>query len=357
MGLFSQKGGETLFRNEDALDLEFVPKLLPYRELQQKRAAACIRPLLEGRPGRNALVHGPPGVGKTAAIKWVLRELEDTTDDVEMVYINCWQKNTTFKIFEEICQQLGYKFTQNKRTEELFEVIKNIVNKKAGVFVFDEVDKVEDHDFLYSILEELYKKAVFLVTNYKEWLEDIDERIRSRMTPEIIEFRSYSKEEVSGILKHRAELALIPGALTDDALNAMTSYAFEAKDIRVGMFLFREAALASEYANSKRILFEHANVAITKAKEFVIRKPDDLGDDTKQILDVVKKNSGSKIGDLFRLYKEVGGFGTYKTFQRKIDRLERGGFVTANKIIGGAEGTTTIVDIATKEKPTTLDRF
>ncbi len=357
MGLFAGKGGESLIANEDALGLEFVPKLLPYRDQQQKRAAACIRPLLEGRVGRNALVHGPPGVGKTAALRWVLRELEDTSEDVYIVYINCWQKNTTFKIFEEICQQIGYKFTQNKRTEELFEVIKQYVNKKAAVFVFDEIDKVDDHDFLYSILEELYKKSVFLITNYKEWLEDVDERIRSRLTPEIIEFASYSHDETVGILKQRASVALAPSACPDDVVSQLASYSHEQKDIRLGMYLLKEAAYAAEYANSRQILSAHALTAISKAKEFTVHKPNDLEEDTRQILDVVKQNGGGKIGDLFKAYKEANGFGTYKTFQRKVERLEKGGFITANKLVGGKEGTTTIIDLAVKDKSTTLDKF
>ncbi len=358
MGLFSNAGGgQSLFKNEDALDLEFVPKLLPYRELQQKRAASCIRPLLEGRVGRNALIHGPPGVGKTAALRWVLRELEDASEDIYVIYINCWQKNTTFKIFEEICQQIGYKFTQNKRTEELFDIVKNYVNKKAAVFVFDEIDKVDDHDFLYSILEELYKKSVFLITNYKEWLEDVDERIRSRLTPDIIEFASYGKEETAGILKQRADLAILPSALTPEALDTMAQYSHEAKDIRLGMYLLREACLAAEYTNSKSVELAHAKTAVIKAKEFTLHKQNDLEDDSKKVLDVIAKHPSSKIGDLFKLYKEAEGYGTYKTFQRKIERLEKGGFITANKIIGGAEGTTTIVDIATNDKATTLDRF
>ncbi len=358
MGLFSNTGGgSSLFKNEDALDLEFVPKLLPYRELQQKRAASCIRPLLEGRVGRNALIHGPPGVGKTAALKWVTRELEDASEDIYIIYVNCWQKSTTFKIFEEICQQIGYKFTQNKRTEELFDIIKNYVNKKAAVFVFDEIDKVDDHDFLYSILEELYKKSVFLVTNYKEWLEDVDERIRSRLTPEIIEFASYGKDETAGILKQRADLAILPTALSSEALDTLAQYSYEMKDIRLGMYLLREACLAAEYSASKAVGLDHAKTAIAKAKEFKVHHQDDLEEDSKKVLEVVKKYTGGKSGDLFKLYKESSGHGTYKTFQRKVERLEKLGFITANKIIGGAEGTTTILEIVTNEKATTLDKF
>ena len=159
--IFSNTGsqGETLFRNIDALDFEFVPKMLPYRENQQQYVATCIKPLLQGRNGKNLFIFGAPGIGKTAAIRWVMRDLEEHTDDVIPIYINCWQKNTTYKIIIEMCEILGYKFTQNKKTEELLKIVKNILNKTAVVFAFDEIDKVEDFDFLYSILEEIFKKV------------------------------------------------------------------------------------------------------------------------------------------------------------------------------------------------------
>ncbi len=78
MGLFVDvlKEGESVFKQEEALDYEFIPKALPFRENQQHALAACIKPLLQGRNGRNVFVYGAPGIGKTAATKWVLQELE-----------------------------------------------------------------------------------------------------------------------------------------------------------------------------------------------------------------------------------------------------------------------------------------
>ena len=202
--------GESLFHNEDALNPEFVPKLLPYREMQQHRIAACIKPLVQGRNGRNAFIHGLPGIGKTAAVKWIFRGLEEETDDVHALYINCWQKNTTYQIFVEICHQLGYKFTQNKKTEELFQVIKNIVNKKMAVFCFDEIDKVDDYDFLYAILSDIYKRSVLIITNYPDWLSKLEHRIQSRLLPESLGFKPYSAGETQEILKQRKEVAFVP---------------------------------------------------------------------------------------------------------------------------------------------------
>ena len=130
------------------------------------------------------------------------------------VYINCWKHNTTFKIFTEACEMLDFKFIQNKKTEELFKMIKQVFNKKSVVFVFDEADKLEDLDFLYMIMEEIYRKTIILITNYREWVTSLEDRIKSRLMPEMIEFRPYNYEETKGILKQRAEYAFHPGVLS-----------------------------------------------------------------------------------------------------------------------------------------------
>ena len=150
MGVFDEmlKSGESLFMDPVALDYDYLPKLIPYREKEQRQVALCIKPLFGNRNGKNVLVHGAPGIGKTAAIKHIFRELEDKTDDIIPIYINTWQKNTTYKIVVEICDQLNYKFTHNKKTEELFAIVQKDLNKKSVVFCFDEIDKVEDLDFL-----------------------------------------------------------------------------------------------------------------------------------------------------------------------------------------------------------------
>lgn len=352
MSLFKEMlgSGETLFKNEDALDLDFIPKLLPYREMQQHHIANCIKPLMQARNGRNLFIVGAPGIGKTAAIKWVLRDLEETSDEVIPLYINCWQKNTTYKIMMDLCAQLDYRFTQNKNTEDLFEVIKGIVNKKAVVFVFDEVDKVEDNDFLYAILNDVLRKTIILITNYKEWLQNLEDRVRSRLLSETLEFKPYSGEETKEILKQRVGYAFVPGAWDSNAFETILSSAAESKDIRTGLFLLREAGLCAEEKSSKRILLEHANSAIEKLSTFSKKSDDSLGDDSKSILRVINENSGKKIGELFELYKVIAPDVNYKTFQRRIEKLALGGFVNAEKVVGGKDGNTTIVSATNAKK-------
>ena len=346
------RSDQTLFKNELALDYEYLPKLMPYREQEQRRMAACIRPLLDEKNGKNLFIFGAPGIGKTAAMRSVLRDLEEETEDVIPIYINCWQKNTTFKILLEICDILGYKLTHNKRSDELFNIIKQILNKKAAVFAFDEADKLEDFDFLYSILEEIYKKSVFLITNYHDWVDDLDDRVKSRLMPEMIEFRPYNLNETRGLSKQRSEHAFYPDIWEQDAFELIVKKTAELEDIRSGLHLMREAANIAENKSLKKVSLEHAEEAVKKLDTFTIKKSSDLQSDERMILDIIKNNSNAKIGDLYKIYKEKGGSIVYKSFQRKIDKLRKNKFISVEKTVGGKEGNTTIVKYAHTKKLT-----
>jgi archaeal cell division control protein 6 len=348
------KDSESLFAEPVALDYDYLPKLIPFREKEQKYIALCIKPLFANRTGKNILLHGPPGIGKTAAVRHIFRELDEKTDDIIPIYINTWQKNTTYKIVIEICEQLNYKFTHNKKTEELFSITQSQLNKKAVVFCFDEIDKVEDLDFLYMILEQIYRKTIILITNYKEWAVELDERIKSRLNIELMEFRKYNQIEIKGILEQRAKYAFVPGVWEDAAFSLAVRKTCEIGDVRTGLYILREAANSAEDRASRKIEVKDVELAIGKIAGIKIKKTTELKDEEQLILEIVKENSGKKIGDLFNVYKEKGGQGVYKTFQRKIEFLSKNKFISTDKQMGGPEGSTTLVKY---ERDTKLDEF
>jgi len=346
------KAGESLFRDEIALDYDYLPKLLPYREKEQFYIAGCIKPLLEKRNGKNLFIHGAPGIGKTAATRHILRDLENETDDVIPIYINCWKKNTTYKIVLEICEILGYKFTQNKKTDELFKIIKEKLNKKSAVFVFDEADKLEDFDFLYLLLEEIFRKTVILITNFKNWILNLDERVRSRLTAEIKEFKPYNAEETRGIMKKRMNYAFVPGVWEEEAFELVARRTVVISDIRSGLYLLKESALSAENKASRKITPEHVKEAIEKLDDFSIKEKSDLGQESRNILELIKNNSHTKIGELYKTYKRYNGTLSYKSFQRKIAKLQENKFISIEKTEGGIEGNTTIIKYSEEKKLT-----
>ncbi|MFH1590119.1 MAG: AAA family ATPase [archaeon] len=345
MGTFDDilKHGESLIKDENALEFEFVPKIIPHREQEQRMIVHAIEPLFKERTGRNVFIYGSPGIGKTVATKHVLRELEEKTDDIKTIYINCWQKNTSHKIAVDICEAIGYRFVQNKNTTELFKVIARILNEMSAVFVFDEIDKVEDVDFLYNLLEQVYRKSIILITNYQTWLSDLDERVRSRLTPEQVEFKQYTANETKAIIYSRISYAFPVGVWDETALNTLSQKVGELKDIRTGLFLLKESAYAAEDKAKRKIELEDVNKALAKLKDFTIKSSETLEDETKSIYAIVKEHSGKKIGDLFEIYQQQGGESSYKTFQRKIDKLSDGKYVKTTKTTGKG-GNTTIVE-------------
>ena len=340
---------ESVFKNEVALDFSFQPKIVPYREQQQRQVAECIKPLFAERNGRNMFIHGPPGVGKTVAIKHVLKELDEEAEDIHILYVNCWQKNTTFKIFVELCEQLDYPHTQNKGSEELFKVVKNVVNKGSAVIVFDEVDKVEDMDFLYSILEEIFRKSLILITNYPSWLEKLEQRIVSRVNLQQLPFSHYTLPETKVILQQRLKYAFHENVVEAGVLDLVAEKTFASKDMRIGVTLLREAGMQAEERASRTVSVDD----VTKALENTIAvESGSMADDLVQLLAVVTANPGLKMGELFEKFTADGGNVAYRTFARKINKLGDTGQVVLEKKSGGADGSTTLVRLPAEKKLT-----
>lgn len=353
MSLFKEilKNTETLFKDTVVLDYDFQPKIMPFRENEQQRFAVAIRPLLQGHNGKNLFVYGAPGIGKTTACKHVLRELEEETEEIIPIYINCWKENTTFKVFYKICENLGFKFIQNKKTTELFSLIQGKLNKKGAVFVFDEIDKLEELDFLYTITEDIYRKAIILVTNYRDSYSELDERIRSRLSPEFLCFKAYVEAEINGILRQRRDYSFVQGCWEEEAFKEIVEKCLEAEDVRVGLFLMREAGNLAEERSSRKIGLVHVAEAIKKADDFQIKPKEKLDEDLQIILDLARDNSGRKIGDVYAAYTQMGGEMSYKSFQRRINKLKEGRFLATEKV-AGKEGNTTLIHCSANKKIT-----
>jgi len=193
------------------------------------------------------------------------------------------------------------------------------------------------------ILEEIYRKTILLITNYKSWFEELDDRIKSRLMSESLEFKPYNLKETKGILKQRMEYAFVPGVWEDDSFDFVVSNTAKLEDIRAGLYLIRESAIIAENLSSKKIKLEHCKEAIKKLDDFSIKKSSELAEDERKILDVIKENSGKKIGEMYKIYCEQGNSCVYKTFQRKIKKLQENKFLSLTKTEGGKEGNTTII--------------
>ena len=341
MGIFDDivKGG-SIFVDPIALDYDYQPKLVPYREEQQHYIANCIKPLFQNRTGRNLMIAGKSGIGKTVCVRHVLMELEQSTEKIKSVYINCWKHDSAYKIALEICNQLDFRFVQNRDTSELFREVARILNKGAAVIVLDEVDKVEKADVVYTLLEDIFKKALVLITNEKGWASTLDNRIRSRLNAEVLEFRPYNFEQTRGILKMRMEHAFAPNSFDKGAFEMIAKRAFDLEDIRSGLYLLKEAADIAEAKSLRKVEMHHAEEAVKKLKDFVIKSTSTLDDVENRILEMLKKGGRTTTTELYQTYATSGGKQSYSNFHKKIKNLEKGRFIFLKEINEGASKVT-----------------
>lgn len=323
------KSEESIFLNPQFLDFDYQPKLIPFRETYQQYIATCIKPLLQKRNGKNLIISGKPGVGKTVCLKHVLNELrEDYSNEVHCLYINCWKKDTSFKVISDICEQVNYKWVHNKNFDELMKAVAETINEKTTVIVLDEVDKLQDQNIIYNLLEDLYKRCLILITNDSNYIAKLDNRIRSRLLPDLLEFKPYNANETKEILKQRVQYAFVNNVLADEAFDMITKKASELGDIRAGLFLLKQAGENAENKSSKKITLEYACEAIASLSIADL----DNEDDVELLLNIIKESSGKYKTEIFKIYENKGGK-SYRTFQRKINELEKANKISSKEAI------------------------
>ncbi|MFB6076270.1 MAG: Cdc6/Cdc18 family protein [Candidatus Aenigmatarchaeota archaeon] len=257
--------GESLFKNPGVLEETYLPRLLPYRENKQKHLANSIKKVERG--GANVLIYGPPGIGKTASVRYIFRELKMERDDVLPVYINTWENNNFTKVVQHICNELGTK-PMGRNTDRLWNIILNKIKDYKGIaFAFDEIDKAGKASFLYNFLEELDYKTIFLITTKTDWYSKVDDRIRSRLNPEYLEYETYSYEETKGILEKRREHAFVQGVWEEEAFEEVVKNCHSKEDMRFGLSLLRRAGNKAEDDASKKITTEHVKSVLDNERE------------------------------------------------------------------------------------------
>ncbi len=333
------KSDESLFLNPQLLEPDYQPKLLQFREGQQHHIADCIKPLLQRRNGKNIVVSGTPGVGKTLCLKHVLNELkEEYGSDIFCLYVNCWKKDTSFKVITEICEQIKYKWIHNKTFDELMVTISKLLNEKSLVLVLDEADKLQDQNIIYSLLEDIHRKCLILITNEKNFMAKLDNRVRSRLFPDILEFKPYTYEETEVILSQRIEYAFPKNVLEKEVFDAVVKKTSELGDIRAGLFLLKQSGENAETKSSRKINIEHLNQAL-----LTLSLMDNGIDENDSLVEIIKENSGKNTHEIFKIYEKKEGK-SLRTFQRKLKDLEKDNKIKIKEENKGFDGKRTLIE-------------
>ena len=153
----------------------------------------------------NIVIVGSRGSGKTLTIKYLKKVFEEKPD-LKILYANCRQLNTSFKIIAGLLnlKPRGYSLP------ELYEKFKEKYNQKT-ILILDEadlIDKDKHSGILYFLSRSDRSYMTILLSNNPRFLNTLDDPTRSSLQPEVIHFKDYNALEIKRILRGRAKIGL-----------------------------------------------------------------------------------------------------------------------------------------------------
>lgn len=328
---------ETIFRNIDAFNPDYVPENYIHRESQMEALAICLRPALRGGRPVNTVVLGSPATGKTTAINKIFEMVGETSDRVVCVYVNCQLHTTRFNIFSQIYNGLfGH---MPPETGVPFSRIYGKIMKylrdedKAMVVALDDVNYLfhskNANKIFYDILrahEEFkgVRTGIFAILSDIEFRYMLDKNVNSVFIPHEVIFDPYSPNEMRDILTDRIKAGFYPDVISDEILDMIVDQASSAGDLRIGIDLLRVSGNFAEADASKTIEEKHVLEAMKSTGSVSLKSTlKTLSDQEKMLLKVIAESEEEDLvaGDIYNSFK-IRTSTSYASFDRTLNKLE-----------------------------------
>ncbi len=322
---FEDLSNSNIIKNEEFLLPSHLPDEILFRDKELGAIANAIKPFLKKRSARNVFVHGPAGVGKTTAIKYLYKQAQNRINSVKFVYTNCWETYTVMSILNKVTESLKLPLPRRGlATDEIFDrVISYLRNYGMRVVLFlDDVDGLQQHNLFNILLKANEAQSIFLIVAISQknsWLAELDERIRQLFSPIEVPFVNYSEDQIYEILKVRAEGALFPDSYDERLLRKI---AHNSKGIaRLAIEALRSAAKLAEERNHLKITIQDYEDARFSTVDVY------LSPEEKEILELLGDGELSS-SDLFNLFTNKYPK-TRRQFRNYILTLEKKGVIVS----------------------------
>ena len=317
---------ETLFRDPEVFEFDYVPGQFQFRENQMRELAFQIRPGMRGGRPLNSICKGLPGTGKTTSVRKLFSEIGETTKKLVPVYVNCQIDNTKFAIFSQIYRRLTGHLPPASGTsfKQLFDAISRILVKDGIVLLvaLDDANYLlyenEINKVLYTLLRahEAYEGVrigvIVIISDLDVDLKKaVDARVSSVFCPTEIYFPPYELAEIMEIIQARVMQGLYPGILSEEMLSLVIDQTQKSGDLRVGIDLLKRATLNAERAARRTIEREDICGAYLVSKYLHLSfTAKTLKDEEKNVLKALAKASLQE--------KEMNAGEVYKTLSGSV---------------------------------------
>ena len=325
-----------IIANFDILSEDYIPENIPGRESQIKELRLCLDPVSKRKKPMNAWLYGPPGAGKTATSRYVLRQLTQAYR-VYGVYVNCWERNSLYSILEKVITELRILGAEKPDSSFKMQRLQRHLKDTPLILVLDEIDQPspkERDSILYNLCG-TESIGLICISNSRSFLYDLDERVKSRLNPTQVEFQPYSVSDLCYILSLRAETALVPRTWDRGILEAISGMADG--DARIAIQTLKNAAYYAERNNSPKISPEHIEKGWKDAsvikRTYLLNK---LSTDHKILYEIIKSKKEVLSNELWEDYlSEAGKKGTQpialRTYSEYVNKLRDLGLIKADR--------------------------
>ena len=362
-----------LFIDRDRLSTSYIPETLPHREHEMVDIANILAPSLDYNIPSNIIVYGKPGVGKTAAITLVGKELQRKAAElgkhVKVIHINAQYSDTLYRILNAIAQHLMDTLSNDRPfiglpTDEVYAKTLSLLDttNQVVIIVLDEVDRLKDDATLYSLTRinnDLHtaKVSIICISNNLTFTDGLDSRVKSSLNQETIVFNPYDAEELQDILRSRAQQALKPNVVADEVIPLCSAIgAQEHGDARKALDLLRLCVEIADRRADYKATCKHVRLAQNKIEKDriaeVIRSlpaQERLLLHAIRILERYNRRMGNPLimitGEAYAQYVEISKTVRYTPLTQRrvadfVSELDALGIISARVISKGRRGTT-----------------
>lgn len=351
---------KTVFLDEHIFEIDYVPKAFHHREHQMERLKYALQPAVRGSRPLNVVVQGPPGSGKTMAIRKHFDKLR-LESGVRTVCVDCLVDSTRFAIFSRVFESVfeyeppssGISF------KKLFRVLtERLVDDDVTLIVaLDNLDylfyKNEVSDTLFSLLvaheiQPGVRIGVVAISSdpSREIITSVDGRVQSVFRPEVVDFPMYEQAEIEDILGERVERGFKKGVLPESRLEYVAKLTSYSGDLMVGIDLLRWAGLNAEKRGGHEVSVEDIDDAFDDAKTVrLARNIRALSDSEVALVEVLIEHSGEQAGDIYDVSNEKTGL-SYRRYSDIVNKLDRLDIVDATYTTAEVRGRTRSLSLA-----------